>query len=180
MNFCCAKKRTLQSFVMKKADTANFCSQKKRTLQSLGRGTLYNCVLDTTKLYNRYKFEREHNPNAIMCMCLHVDPKVTRITKSDTPSFFIPQPPPPQWPATMSPARNTHHHEHPWLPTDHDSHLTTKHDDHTPTSPASMTTSAPSTSAATSRNPQHKQTWPPKRRQPPNRQPHAKQTTNGG
>ena len=47
VNFCSAKKRTLQSFVMKKADTANFCSQKKRTLQSL-RGTLYNCVLDTT------------------------------------------------------------------------------------------------------------------------------------
>ena len=47
MNFCSAKKRTLQSFVMEKADTANFCSQKKRTLQSL-RGRLYNCVLDTT------------------------------------------------------------------------------------------------------------------------------------
>ena len=53
MNFCSAKKQTLQSFVVKKADTTNFCSQKKRTLQSLG-GTLYNCVLDTTKLYNRH------------------------------------------------------------------------------------------------------------------------------
>ena len=53
MNFCSAKKRTLQSFVMKNADTANFCRQKKRTLQNL-RGTLYNCVLDTTKLYNRH------------------------------------------------------------------------------------------------------------------------------
>ena len=52
MIFCSAKKRTLQNFVMNKADTANFCSQKKRTLQSL-RGTLYHCVLDTTKLYNR-------------------------------------------------------------------------------------------------------------------------------
>ena len=50
MNFCSAKKRTLQNFVMKKADNANFCSQKKQTLQSL-RGTRYNCVLDTTKLY---------------------------------------------------------------------------------------------------------------------------------
>ena len=52
MNFCSAKKQTLQNFVMNKADTANFCSQKKRTLQSLS-GTLYHCVLDTTKLYNR-------------------------------------------------------------------------------------------------------------------------------
>ena len=52
MIFCSAKKRTLQHFVMNKADTANFCSQKKRTLQSL-RGTLYHCVLDTAKLYNR-------------------------------------------------------------------------------------------------------------------------------
>ena len=58
MNFCSAKKRTLQSFVMKKADTANFCSQKKRTLQSLGGGhytivywTLKNCITDITKLW---------------------------------------------------------------------------------------------------------------------------------
>ena len=53
MNFCSARKRTLENFVMKKADTTNFCSQKKQTLQSL-RGTLYNCVLDTTKWYNRH------------------------------------------------------------------------------------------------------------------------------
>ena len=53
MTFCSAKKQTLQSFVVKKVDTANFCSQKKRTLESLG-GTLYHCVLDTTKRYNRH------------------------------------------------------------------------------------------------------------------------------
>ena len=53
MNFCSAKKRTLQGFVMKKEDTTNLCSQKKQTLQSL-RGTLYNYVLDTTKLYNAH------------------------------------------------------------------------------------------------------------------------------
>ena len=36
------------------------------TLQSLG-GTLYSCVLDTTKLYNRhYKFEHERDPNVIV------------------------------------------------------------------------------------------------------------------
>ena len=42
MNFCSAKKGTLQSFLI-----------KKWTQQSLG-GTLYNCVLDPTKLYNRH------------------------------------------------------------------------------------------------------------------------------
>ena len=52
INFCSAKNRTLQSFVInKKTYTANFCSPKKRTLQSLN-GTLQNCVIDTTKLYN--------------------------------------------------------------------------------------------------------------------------------
>ena len=58
MNFCSAKKRTLQSFVMKKADTANICSQKKRTLQSLGGEhykivywTLKNYITDITKLW---------------------------------------------------------------------------------------------------------------------------------
>ena len=43
LNFCTAKKRTLQSFVVKKADSANCCSAEKRTLQSL-RGTLQNCT----------------------------------------------------------------------------------------------------------------------------------------
>ena len=101
MNFCSAKKRTLQSFVMKKAHTANFCSQKKQTLQSL-RGTLYNCVLDTTKLYNRhykavyYNFGRERDPSAIARARSNIDAKVTCVTNSDTSSFFIPQPPPPQ------------------------------------------------------------------------------------
>ena len=47
MNFCSAKQQTLQSFVMKKVDTADLCSQKKWTLQIL-MGTLYNCVLATT------------------------------------------------------------------------------------------------------------------------------------
>ena len=52
-DFCSAKKRTLQSFIVKKADTANFCNAKSRTLQSL-RWTLQNCVMDPTKLYNVY------------------------------------------------------------------------------------------------------------------------------
>ena len=34
MNFHSVKKRTLQNFVMKKADITNFCSPTKRTLQS--------------------------------------------------------------------------------------------------------------------------------------------------
>ena len=58
MNFCSAKKQTLQSFVVKKADTANICSQKKRTLQSLGGDTIQLCtghvqkgITDTKKLY---------------------------------------------------------------------------------------------------------------------------------
>ena len=74
--------------------------------------------------------------------------KVTRVTNSDTSSFFIPQPPPPQRPATTSPTCNTHLHEHPWPPTNHDNdnRLPTKHDNHMPTSPASTTTRAPSTS----------------------------------
>ena len=71
MNFCSAKKRTLQSFVMKKADTANFCSQKKWTLGSLGGEhytivywTLRNCITDITN-YGHYKFECGRNPNVI-------------------------------------------------------------------------------------------------------------------
>ena len=38
---------------MTEADTAKICSPKKQTLQSL-RGTLQNCLVDTTKLYNGY------------------------------------------------------------------------------------------------------------------------------
>ena len=162
------------------------CSQKKRTLQSFG-GTLYNCVLDPTKLYNRhYKIMYSTNLGASAIQTwsrahtFKCWSKVTRVTKSDTPSFFIPQPPPPQQPATTSPTRNTQHHERPWPSTNHDNRLTTKHDHHRPTSPASMTPSAPSTStAATSRNPHHEQTQPVNRRQPPNRQPHAKEMASG-
>ena len=55
----------------------------------------------------------------------HVSQIVTQL------SFFIPQPPAQQRPATASPTRNTHHHEHPWPPTHHDNRLTTKHDNHT-------------------------------------------------
>ena len=95
MNFCSAKKRTLQCFVMKKADTANFCSQKKRTLQSLGGGTLYNCVLDTIKLYNRhYKTmdttnlsasaiqTRSHARIRTLIQKSHASQKVTRLPSS--------------------------------------------------------------------------------------------------
>ena len=46
------KKQILQELIIKK-ETVNFCSAKQQTLQSL-RGILYNCVLDTTKLYNRH------------------------------------------------------------------------------------------------------------------------------
>ena len=94
MIFCSAKKRTLQIFVMNKADTANFCSQKKRTLQGL-RGTLYHCVLDTTKLYNRhYKTVYATNLGMSMikaqsCACVgtlipksHVSQMVTRLPSS--------------------------------------------------------------------------------------------------
>ena len=161
MNSCSAKKRTLQSFVMKKADTANFCSQKKRTLQILG-GTLYNCVLDTTNwitnttnLCTVQVWARARSKRDSARARSNVDPKVTCVTKSDTPSFFIPQPPPPQQPATTSPTRNTQHHERPWPSTNHDNRLSTKYDHHRPTSPASTTPSAPSRSAATSRNPHH-------------------------
>ena len=154
MNFCSAKKRTLQSFVMKKADTANFCSQKKRTLQIVYQ-TLQNCI--------HFKFGHECDPSVIVCTCWDVDPKVTPVTNSDVASFFIPQPRPQQRPATTSPTGNTHHHEHPWPPTDHDNCLTMKHDNHTPMSPASMTMCVPSMlPAATSCNPHHKQTQPPK------------------
>ena len=129
-----------------------------------------------------YNFGRERDPSAIARARLNVDAKVTRVTNSDTSSFFIPQPPPPQRPATTSPTRNTHLHEHPWPPTNHDNdnRLPTKHDNHTPRSPASTTTPVPSTSpAATSRNPHYKQTRLPKIRQPPNRHPYAKKTASG-
>ena len=45
MNFGSLKKRTLQSVVMKKADTANFCSPKKQTQQIL-------VVLDTVNFFS--------------------------------------------------------------------------------------------------------------------------------
>ena len=64
MNFCSAKKGTLQSFLI-----------KKWTQQSLG-GTLYNCVLDPTKWYNRhYKTMDITNLSASMIQtwsCTHV------------------------------------------------------------------------------------------------------------
>ena len=136
--------------------------------------TLQNCI-QTLQNCIHYKFGRERDPSAIARARSNVDAKVTRVTNSDTSSFFIPQ-----RPATTSPTRNTHHHEHPWPPTNQDNRPPTKHDNHTPTSPASTTTLAPSTSpAATSRNPHHKQTRPPNLRRPPNRQPHAKKTASG-
>ena len=64
-DFCSAKKRTLQSFIVKKVDTANLCNAKHRTLQSL-RWTVQICVMDPTKLYNvyyktHYKIWHEHD-----------------------------------------------------------------------------------------------------------------------
>ena len=141
--------------------------------------TLQNCI-QTLQYCIHYKFGGECDPSMIARVRLNIDAKVTCITNSDTSSFFIPQPPPPQRPATMLPTCNTHHHKYPWPPTNHDNHPPTKHDNHTPTSPASMTTRAPSTSpAATSCNPHHKQTRLPNLRQPPNQQPHAKKTASG-
>ena len=82
LNFCTAKKRTLQSFGVKKADSANFCSAKKQTLQSL-RGTLQNC----TCIYYKFcviarvrvrMFIQSHSrarDHAWITPCPNVDPK---------------------------------------------------------------------------------------------------------
>ena len=59
MNFWRVKKRTLQSFVMKKADIANFCSPKKRTLQSF-------VVLDTVNFFSA-KVWRLHTSAVSKC-----------------------------------------------------------------------------------------------------------------
>ena len=72
LNFCTAKKWTLQNFVVKKVDSANFCSVNKQTLQS-SRGTLQNC---TCNVY--YKF------CVITCAHLDVYPKSLRRARDHT------------------------------------------------------------------------------------------------
>ena len=81
MNFGSAKKRTLQSFVMKKADTTKFKGDNTKLYKGHYKTV---CVMDTTNL----------GASVIVRVSSNFDPNVTRVTYSDTASFFIPQPPP--------------------------------------------------------------------------------------
>ena len=158
MNFCSAKKRTLQGFVMKKEDTTNLCSQKKQTLQSL-RGTLYNYVLDTTKLYNTH-LQTVYSIKIWAWVWLHMQVRML-IKKSHVSQTVM-----------LLPSSSHNHHLNNSLPlcrpqvtpttTNHNNWLMTKHNTHTPMSPASKTTSRPMLPAAMSHNPHHKVPQMPK------------------
>ena len=144
---------------MKKADNANFCSQKKRTLQIL-RGTPFNCVLNTTKLYNRhYKTVYATNLGASMIQARscarvrtlilksHVSQIVTRLPSSHTSSTTAchhvnhsQHPPPQRSLATHGPPDNETRQPHA-----HPRHQCQRQRVHS-TSPT-----------ATSHNPHHKQ-----------------------